>query len=162
MQRKVYQWAEISKSGRTSVIDKDCLGHWNTSWMTDNAEKLIFWFKRADRLAVTNTVNKLDVSCLSAYSINHKNLGCHKICARWIPKQFYRWALTGTCGKVHTIVAVTFWRSRGFPAMDCHRWWHIGAPLWTFKQVSKHAVEAYIITQDQEIWQSDVDTVLGL
>jgi len=46
-------------------------------------------------ITVTNIANKLDVSCGSAYFIIQEDLGYHKICARWVPKQLtdkHKWA----------------------------------------------------------------------
>jgi hypothetical protein len=36
---------------------------------------------------VTDIADELDISCGSAYSISHVDLGYHKICARCVPKQ---------------------------------------------------------------------------
>jgi hypothetical protein len=53
----------------------------------DNVE-LINGLVQEDRLiTVTDTANKLDISCGSANSIIHKDLGYHNICARWVTKQ---------------------------------------------------------------------------
>jgi hypothetical protein len=52
--------------------------------------------------------------------------------------------------------------------MDQHRRWNMGAPLWTWKKMSKHLEETYVIIQDQDIQkcafyrQSDIDAILGL
>jgi hypothetical protein len=68
----------------------------------------------------------------------------------------------------HAIFAAILGRRRGFPAVDCDRWWNMGASLQTCKHMSNRGLESHIIAQDQEIqkcafyWQSDVDTVLGL
>jgi hypothetical protein len=130
--------------------------------------KLMLWFKGTERLLSLAQPTKLDIRCGSAYSNNHEDLGYHKTCARWVPKQLtdeHRWTL---CGNVRAIFAVTSWRRRDFPAMDCHKQWNMGAPLGTCKQTSKHGVEVYIITHDQGIqkcafcWPSDIDTALGL
>jgi hypothetical protein len=40
MQWKVCQWVERSQSGRTSAVDKECLGHLATSQMADNTEQV--------------------------------------------------------------------------------------------------------------------------
>jgi hypothetical protein len=37
---KVYQWVERFQTGRTSVIDEDCLGCPTTSQMANNAEQV--------------------------------------------------------------------------------------------------------------------------
>jgi len=37
---------------------------------------------------VTETEDKFDISCESAYSIIHEGLGYHEICARCVPKEF--------------------------------------------------------------------------
>jgi hypothetical protein len=63
-------------------------------------------------------------------------------------KAAYRWAQTGMCGNMHAIFAALLQRRRGFPATDCYRWGNMVAPLWTFKQTSKHRVETHIIAQE--------------
>jgi len=68
------------------------------------------------------------------------------------------------CGNMHAIFAAILWRRR-FTAMDYHKQWNMGAPLWTCKRQSKHAVEKYvtmlvwdfngpILKHNQDQWQA--------
>jgi len=61
--------------------------------MLDNVEQVTALVQEDSR--ITDTADKLDISCRSAYSINYKDLGYHKICTRWVSKQFIdenKWA----------------------------------------------------------------------
>jgi hypothetical protein len=73
-------------SGRTSIVNEDHLGHLTTSQMADNFEHVNTLIQEDRWVIITDIANKLDISCGSAYSINHENIGYHKICARWVPK----------------------------------------------------------------------------
>jgi len=114
---------------------------------------------------VTDIAYMLDMNQGSVYSINHKDLGYCKICARWVPKYLtdeHRWAHLEMCmqflqwyceeGEVflHQIVTDEAW-------------------LLHYRPVNQHQSVEWkdVIIQDQEIkkcaffWQSDVDAVLG-
>jgi len=58
--------------------------------------------RHTEWISVTN-IAKLNISCGSAYSIIHKDLRYHKICARWVPKQ-----LTQDRKRVHVESAYNF------------------------------------------------------
>jgi hypothetical protein len=52
---------------------------------------------------VTDIANKLDIRHGSAYSVIHKDLGYHKICAMWMPNQLtyeHKWADVEICMQV--------------------------------------------------------------
>jgi hypothetical protein len=55
--------------------------------MADNDEQVDALVQEDTWNTVTDTVNKLDISCGSACSIINKDLRYHKIHARWVPKQ---------------------------------------------------------------------------
>jgi hypothetical protein len=55
--------------------------------MVDNAKAVNALFQEDRKITVTDIANKLDISCGFTYSIMHEDLGYHKICARWVPKQ---------------------------------------------------------------------------
>jgi hypothetical protein len=80
-QRKRFQ------SGRTSVFDEDHLGCLNTSEMMDDAKQVNALIQEDRQLTVTDIANKFDITCGPAYSIIQEDLGYHKICARWVPRQ---------------------------------------------------------------------------
>jgi len=84
MQRKVYQWEERFQNGREQTEDHS--GHPTTSRMVDNGEQVHALIQEGD-ITVINIADILDISCGSAYSIIHEDLGYHKICARWVPKK---------------------------------------------------------------------------
>jgi hypothetical protein len=95
MQRKVYQWIEWFQTCRTCITDEDCMGSPITLQMTDNVEQVNALVQEDKQITVTDIVNKLDISCRSAYSIIYKDLGYYKICARWVPKRLtdgHKWA----------------------------------------------------------------------
>jgi hypothetical protein len=81
-----------------------------------------------------------------SWQVDHQLWICifHYLWGPWIlqnvckvdAKAASRWEQMGTHGNVYAICTVILWR-RGFPAMDCHRWQNMGAPLWTCKQMSK-------------------------
>jgi hypothetical protein len=54
----------------------------------DNVEQVDALVQEERRINVSDTADKLDSSCEFVYSIIHKDFGNHKICARWVPKQF--------------------------------------------------------------------------
>jgi hypothetical protein len=83
----VYQWVESFQSGRTSIVDEDHLGHPTTSQTVDNVEQVNALVQEDRQITVTHTADELEISCGSAYSIVHEDLGYHKICASWVPKQ---------------------------------------------------------------------------
>jgi ribosomal protein S25 len=50
--------------------------------MADSAEQVNARVQEERWITVTDTADKFDISCVSAYSIIHEDLGYHKICAR--------------------------------------------------------------------------------
>lgn len=94
-----------------------------------------------DRQITTNNISdKLDICCGSAYFIIHEDLRYHKICPRW----------------VHVEKCMQFLQQyREDVFLQCsHRSQNMGAPLWTYKQMSKHGVETHVIAQVQEKWMA--------
>jgi len=165
MQRKVYQWVERFQSGRTSIVQEDHSGHLTTTKTADNVKWANATVQEDRWITVANRADKFDINCGSAYAIIHKEPGYHKICKAGA-KAAYRWVQMSTCGNMYAIFAVILWRW-GYPAMVCYSWWNMDAPLWTWKQTSKHGV-SHIIPQAHEIQKcafcqrSNVDYVLGL
>ena len=86
-QRKVYDWVERFRLGRTNVTDEGRSGQPSTSRTQDHigrADAMI----REDRLIVVSEVAAhLDISYGSAYAILHDDLGYREVCARWVSKE---------------------------------------------------------------------------
>jgi hypothetical protein len=97
----VFQWVQRFKSSRTSSANKDYLGHPTTSQMDGSTEKLMLSFNRTHRLLSLIQVRWEDGHQMwISYFFIHKNLGHHKICTRWVPKQFkeeLNWAHVEMC-----------------------------------------------------------------
>jgi hypothetical protein len=74
-------WSEgvkLSEIHRKGVIDEDFTGCATTTKTVDNFERVNVLVQENRRIIVTDTTNKLEIGCGSAYSIIHKDLGYHK------------------------------------------------------------------------------------
>ena len=81
--RSVYEWIEKFKSGRTNVTHKEAAGRPSTSMIQQAREMVLAnW-----RVAIHEVVCSLQISHGSAYQMIHDELGFHKICARWVPRE---------------------------------------------------------------------------
>jgi hypothetical protein len=81
-------------------MNEDCSHHLTTSLIVDIVEQLNPLVQEDRSITVIDVANKMNISCGSAYSNIHKDLGYHKICARWVPKQLkdeHKWAHMETC-----------------------------------------------------------------
>ena len=87
-QRSVYEWIEQFKNGRTSVTHEEGAGRPSTATTDDNTERVCDTVLLDRRLTTDEVANRLLISHGSAYEIIHNRLGFHKVCARWVPKQF--------------------------------------------------------------------------
>jgi hypothetical protein len=61
----------------------------------ENAELINDLVQEDKWITATDIADMLDISCEYAYSFFHADLKYHKICARWLPKQFtdqHKWA----------------------------------------------------------------------
>jgi hypothetical protein len=88
--------------------------------MVDSFEQVIALVQEDRWIIVTDIANKLHISCGSSYSIIHRDLGYHKICARWVSKQLtdeHKWHVWKCAYNFHSDIIYR----RGFPAADCHR-----------------------------------------
>jgi hypothetical protein len=100
MQRKVCQWVGRFQRDRINSVYEGCSGHLTTSGAADNVERVNALVQENRRTTVTDIGDKLDISCESTYSIIHKDLEFHKICAVWVPKQLkdeHKWTDVETC-----------------------------------------------------------------
>ena len=85
--RSVYEWIEKFKSGQTSVTHEEGAGCPSTSTtdeMIQQAREMVLanW-----RVAISEVACSLQISHGSAYQIIHDELGFHKVCARWVPRE---------------------------------------------------------------------------
>ena len=102
-QRKVYEWVAKFKSGRKRVSDEAWLGHLSTSCTEDHIDHVNAFIQEDQRNTVSEVAELLDISAGSAYAVLHDNLGCQKVCARWVPRQ-----LTNTHKQQHMEVATQY------------------------------------------------------
>ena len=85
--RSVYEWIDKFLSGRTSMMHKEGAGHPSTSTIDlkiQQAQEMV----RVNRRAIIDEVAcSLQISHGSAFQIFHDELGFHKVCARWVPRE---------------------------------------------------------------------------
>ena len=86
-QRKVYEWVERFKSGRTRVTDEGRSGRPSTSCTQDHIDRADAMIREHRRITVSKVAAHLDISIGSAYAILHDDLGYRKVCAQWVPKE---------------------------------------------------------------------------
>uniref|UniRef100_A0A7M4EMQ5 Mos1 transposase HTH domain-containing protein n=1 Tax=Crocodylus porosus TaxID=8502 RepID=A0A7M4EMQ5_CROPO len=86
-QRKVYEWVEKFKHGRTSVVDEPRTGRPNTATTEDNIAKVDAAVHASKRVSIPELVAEVGVSAGSIHAILHNHLNYQKVCARWVPKQ---------------------------------------------------------------------------
>ncbi|KYO21352.1 histone-lysine N-methyltransferase SETMAR [Alligator mississippiensis] len=86
-QRKVYEWVEKFKHGRTSVVDEPRAGRPNTATTEDNIAKVDAAVRASKRVSIPELVAEVGVSAGSIHAILHDHLNYQKVCARWVPKQ---------------------------------------------------------------------------
>jgi len=85
-QRKVYEWVERFKSGRTCVTDEGCSGRPSTSRTQDHIDRADAMIREDRQITVSEVVAHLDISYGSTYGILEDDLGYRKVCAQWVPK----------------------------------------------------------------------------
>jgi len=104
-QRKVYEWVERFKSGRTHVTDEGRSGRPSTSRTQDHIYRADAMIREDRRITVSKVAAHLDISYGSAYTIPHDDLGYRKVCTQWVPKE-----LTVLHKQQHVEVATQFVR----------------------------------------------------
>ena len=87
LQRRVYEWIEKFKNGRTNVTHEEEAGRPSTATTDDNNERVRDMVLLNRRLTVNEVANHLHISHGSAYDIIHNRIVFHKVCVRWVPKQ---------------------------------------------------------------------------
>jgi len=83
--RKVYEWVERFKWGRTRVNDGRS-GRPSTSCTQDHIDRVDAMIREDVRITVPEVAAHLDISYGSAYAILH--LGYRKVCTRWVLREF--------------------------------------------------------------------------
>jgi len=86
-QRKVYEWVERFKSGRTRVTDEGRSGWPSTSRTQDHIKRADAMIREDRWIMVSEVAAHLDISYGSTYATLHDDLGYGKVCARWVPKE---------------------------------------------------------------------------
>jgi histone-lysine N-methyltransferase SETMAR len=84
--QSVYEWIEMFKNGRTSVMDAERSGRSSTSTTGEKQEEARSIIIADRRVKIEEIVSQLGISEGSAYSLARDNLGLHKISARWVPR----------------------------------------------------------------------------
>jgi len=86
-QRKVYDWVEGFKLGRTRVTDEGHSGQPSTLRTQDHIDRADAMIREERRITVSEVAAHLEISYGSAYAILHDDLGYRKVCAQWAPKE---------------------------------------------------------------------------
>jgi len=83
----VYEWIEKFTSGRTNVTHEEGAGRPSTSINDEKIQQAreMVWTNR--RVAIDEVACSLQISHGSAHQIIHDELGFHKVCARWVPRE---------------------------------------------------------------------------
>jgi transposase len=70
----VYEWIEMFKNGRTSVLGAERSGHPTTDTTAQNEERARELILQNRRVTVDEIVKQLNISIGSVYSVVHDNL----------------------------------------------------------------------------------------
>ena len=101
--RSVYEWIEMFKNGRTSVMDVERSGRPSIS-ATDEKLKEARAVILNDRRVTIEEIALQGISQGTAYSLVHDILGFHKVAARWVPRH-----LTKSISATASTSAPVFW-----------------------------------------------------
>jgi len=74
-------------SGRTNVTHEEGAGHLSTSTTDKKIQQPREMVPANRQVAIDEVACSLQISHGFAYQIIHKELGFHKVCARWVPRQ---------------------------------------------------------------------------
>jgi len=82
----VYEWIEMFKNGRTSVMDAERSGQHSTSTTDEKLEeaRAIILIDRS--VTIEEIALQLGISQGTAYSLVHDILVFHKVAAKWMPR----------------------------------------------------------------------------
>lgn len=84
---EVYEWIEKFKSGRTNVTHEEEAGRPSTSTTDEKIQQALEMVQANRRVAIDEVACSLQISHGSAYQMIHDELGFHKVCARWVPRE---------------------------------------------------------------------------
>ena len=84
--RSVYEWIEMFKNGRTSVMDAERAGQPSTSTTDEKLEETRAIILTERRVTIEEIALQLGISQGTTYSLVHDILGFHKVAARWVPR----------------------------------------------------------------------------
>ena len=107
--RSVYEWIEKFKNGRTNMTHDEGAGRPSTSTIDEKIQQAREMVLANRRVAIDEVACSLQISHGSAYQIIHDELGFHKLCARWVPKEHHL-----SRGRL-SLEYLLRWRSRVFP-----------------------------------------------
>ena len=85
-QRSIYEWIEMFKNGRTSVMDAECSGQPPTSTTDEKMEEATAIILTDRTVTIQEITLQLGISQGTAYSLVHDILGFHKVAARRVPR----------------------------------------------------------------------------
>ena len=87
-QRSTCEWIGKLKNCRTNVKHDKGAGLSSTVITEGNIERARDMLLLDKRVTIDEMAHVLQISHGSAYEMMHNKLGFHKVCARWVPKQF--------------------------------------------------------------------------
>ncbi|PNF22656.1 hypothetical protein B7P43_G07101 [Cryptotermes secundus] len=85
--RSVYEWIEKFKSGRRSVTHEEGAARPSTSTTDEKNQQPREMVLANRRVTIDEVACSLQISHGSAHQIIHDELGFHKVCARWVPRE---------------------------------------------------------------------------
>ena len=85
--RSVYEWIEKFKSGWINMTHEHGAGRLSTSTTDEKIQQAREMVLANRRVAIDEVACSLQISHGSAYQIIHDELGFHKLCARWVPRE---------------------------------------------------------------------------
>jgi hypothetical protein len=83
----VYEWIEKFKSGRINVMHEEGAVGPSTSITDEKIQQAREMVLANRRVAINEVAYSVQISHGSAYQIIHDELGFHKLCARWVPRE---------------------------------------------------------------------------
>jgi hypothetical protein len=86
--QQVYEWDRKFKNGVSSVADAERPGRPHTAYRTDTVENVEEVIRENHRVTTDDVALELCTSHGSARHTMHNVLQYHKVCARWVPRQF--------------------------------------------------------------------------
>jgi len=84
--RSVYEWIEMFKNGRTSLMDAERSGRPSTSTTDEKLEEATAIILTDRTVTIEEIALQLGISQGTVYSLVHDILGFHKVAARWVPR----------------------------------------------------------------------------